>query len=239
MNLNTIKKRGSRKGTIVMLHGNSSSSRVFSSVFESNIPYNLIAFDFHGQGDSEHNGKYKISDMINQIRSVIDEVDDDILLVGNSLGGHVALEIANTIPNLKGLLIFGTPPIKKPLNMEEAFLPNPAINTFLTENPTEEEINNTLNVAVNNKSVIPLLKKDFLRSDPRVRSVIVTEFAEFSDELSILSNLSCQKFIINGDQDPTVNPNYLEDIMSEGKFELVIIKECGHYPSVEKTYRVF
>ncbi len=39
----------------------------------------------------------------------------------------------------KGLVIFGTPPIKKPVNIEEAFLPVPELQTYLSENPSQTE----------------------------------------------------------------------------------------------------
>ena len=234
MKLNITAKKGTKKGTIVLLHGNSSSSKVFSPVFESNIPYSIVAFDFYGHGDSEHNGKYKLSDMKDQILSVIENIDDDILLVGNSLGGHLAIEVANEIKNLKGLLTFGTPPVKKPLNMEEAFILTPALNTYFTENLPVEEIDSSIAVAVQNSSVIPLLKVDFLKSDPKVRSVVATQVGEFSDELAILTNLTCCKFIIAGEQDPSVNPNYLEQHKTEANYELIKIANCGHYPSIEK-----
>lgn len=234
MKLNVTTKKGTKKGTIVLLHGNSSSSKVFTPVFESAISHSIVAFDFYGQGDSDHNGKYKLSDMKDQVISVIKSIDDEILLVGHSLGGHLAIEVANDIENLKGLLVFGTPPVKKPLNMEEAFIVSPELNTYFTENPLEHEIDISMTIAVQNKSVIPLLKQDFLRSDPKIRSVIATQFGEFSDELAILTNLACGKFIIAGDRDPSVNFNYLEQTKNEANFELIKIINCGHYPSIEQ-----
>lgn len=227
-------KKGTKNGTIVMLHGNSSSSMVFDPVFEREMPYSLVTFDLLGHGESERDGKYGFSDLKQQILSNLNTIDDDILLVGNSLGGHLAIEVAEELAKLKGLLVFGTPPVKKPINMEEAFLPNPRLSTFFTENPSNEDLDETLNIAVCNKSTIALLKRDFLRADPRVRSVLAAEIGTLSDELAIFSRLTCSKFIINGDHDPTVNPKYLEAIHENIQFELIAMKDCGHYPSIEK-----
>ncbi|MFT7233972.1 MAG: pimeloyl-ACP methyl ester carboxylesterase [Cyclobacteriaceae bacterium] len=223
-----------KKGTIVMLHGNSSSSMVFDPVFESELPYSLMTFDLLGHGESECDGKYGITDLKKQILSYVSTIDDDVLLVGHSLGGHLAIEVAEEIENLKGLLVTGTPPLKKPLNMEEAFLPNPSLGTFFEENPKNENLSETLNIVVCNKSTIPLLKKDFLRADPKVRSVLAAEIDAWSDELTIFSNLSCLKYVIQGDQDPIVNPKYLESINHDIQFELIMMTDCGHYPSIEK-----
>jgi len=234
MKQNIITKKGTKKGTIVMIHGNSSSSNVFTPIIESNLPYSLVTFDFYGHGESSHNGKYKLSDMKDQVLSVVDNIDDDILLIGNSLGGHIAFEVANEIKNLKGLLTFGTPPVKRPLNMEEAFIITPALNTYFTENPTEEEIESSITTTVLDQKVIPLLKNDFLKTDPKVRSVIATQVGEFSDELALLTNLDCLKFIIAGEQDPTVNPEYLDQNKKEANYQLLKLANCGHYASLDQ-----
>jgi len=226
-----------KKGTIVMLHGNSSSSKVFNPVLNSNISHNLLAFDLIGHGDNKPSGDYTINAYIKAILAIIKEIDGDILLVGNSLGGHLAIEVANDIPNLKGLLIFGAPPIKKPINFEEAFVPIPELNTFFDPTPSDEQIDATIDLAVVNKSIIPILKADFLKADPLIRSTLATEFANpdaFSDELEIITNLSCQKYIIKGDQDPAINPIYLETISTGNNVELITIDNCGHYPTLEK-----
>ncbi len=235
MSLHITQKQGKKSGTIIMLHGSSSSSRVFAPVFESSIPYSLIAIDFFGHGESSFNGKYRVSDMKDQILSVVENIDEDILLVGNSLGGHLAIEVAKDIEKLKGLLIFGTPPLKKPINAEEAFMPIPELSTFLTENPSEEDIDKVLSLAVQNKDVISLLKEDFFKCDPKVRSVIAAEFEKYSDELEILTNLPCQKFIIKGEQDPSINPIYLEQNKTIANYELISMANCGHYPSIEQA----
>ena len=65
--------------------------------------------------------------------------------------------------------------------------------------------------------LIPLLKEDFLKSDPKVRSVFATQVGELSDQLAILTNLTCKKYIIAGEQDPTVNPDYLEQHKTKAK----------------------
>ena len=136
-------KVGSKKGTIVCLHGNSSSLIVFHPLFKSKLlDYSIISFDLPGHGDSiekyKNHSNFSISFFKENLIKCINSIDDDILLVGNSLGGHLAIEISEEIKRLKGLLIFGSPPVKKPINFEEAFLPVAALQTYLTEKPTEE-----------------------------------------------------------------------------------------------------
>jgi pimeloyl-ACP methyl ester carboxylesterase len=48
----------------------------------------------------------------------------EVVVVGWSLGGHIALEMAAQISGIKGLLISGTPPVSRD-DMAEGFIPTP------------------------------------------------------------------------------------------------------------------
>lgn len=238
-----IKINGTDKGTIVFIHGNSSSSGVFKKVMESNtITSTKIAVDLPGHGANiegfKNESDFSICNYRDKLVSFINQLDDDIILAGNSLGGHIAIEIATLIPRLKGLIIFGTPPLKKPLNLQEAFLPVPALQTFFTENPTDKEIETAAYEAVFKEQDSFKIIEDFKRSNPKLRKAIVADIAEcnFLDEYSIFRNLNIPKLIIAGKQDPSVNLQYLEAVKNtcSNTCELIYIDECGHYPSLEK-----
>ena len=142
-------KKGQVKGTIVFIHGNSSSSFVFDEVLKcKSIPQTKIAVELPGHGINTNLG-HEVKDFSIEVYrakliDLLSRIDDDVLLVGNSLGGHLVIEVAQEVNRLKGLVIFGTPPLKKPLNLEEAFLPVDALQTFFTENPTDTEIESAI-----------------------------------------------------------------------------------------------
>jgi dienelactone hydrolase len=54
------------------------------------------------------------------------------VIVGWSLGGHIALEAAPAPPQAAGYVIFGAPPVASAAQMGEAFLPNPAMSVGFT-----------------------------------------------------------------------------------------------------------
>jgi len=110
-------RKGAKKGTIILLHGNSSSSKVFEPVFNSDIAYTLLAIDLPGHGESERAENYGYPQIREKLLDQVLKVEEPLILVGNSLGGHLAIEILNNITNSKGILIFGTPPLKRPLNL--------------------------------------------------------------------------------------------------------------------------
>lgn len=240
--MNYLIKKAPIKGTIVCIHGNSSSPKIFQSLLDSKKnKHTIIAFELPGHSKKDSN--YTIDDfasksMCKSLINSINEIEDDIFLIGNSLGGHLAIEIANHINNLKGLMIFGTPPVKKPINFEEAFNVVPALNTFLTENPTETEIIEAAKVAVHNIKDVATIVKDFKTVNPLVRKSLGIDLVNnnWNDQRNIFLNLNIPKYIIAGNEDPTINKNYIEEIASiDPNCDLQYISNCGHYPTLEQS----
>lgn len=235
-------KEVKHKGTIVCIHGNCSSSKVFNHLKNSKaIPYQIIANDLPGNGENskaslskENLFKYYKGLLIEQINNI----NDDVLLVGNSLGGHLAIEIASSVTRLKGLVIMGTPPVRSPINFEEAFLPVEALSTFLTENPEAKAIEEAAKVAVYDTSFAKYVISDFKAANPKIRTMIASDLlgGKLEDEYNDFINLCMPKFIIRGLQDPSVNPDYLNALQNDcaDNCEIIEIDNCGHYPSLEQ-----
>ena len=90
MKNNTVK--GTKKGTIVFIHGNSSSSKVFEHIMKSDvIKQTKVAVDLPGHGlNSDNYSKdedFSMASYRKKLIKLISQIDDDILLVGNSVGG--------------------------------------------------------------------------------------------------------------------------------------------------------
>ena len=118
---------------VVLIHGNSSSSRVFSRQLDGRLGqrFRLIAVDLPGHGaseDAKDPSAYSLPGHARAVRAVLDALGiDQAYFVGWSLGGHIALEMAPDLRNPRGFVIFGTPPFTSGEAMSEAFFPNPAM----------------------------------------------------------------------------------------------------------------
>ncbi|UKM66533.1 alpha/beta hydrolase [Flavobacteriaceae bacterium GSB9] len=234
-------KNRDRKGTIIFIHGNSSSSRVFDTVMTSDdIPYSKIAVDLPGHGENQENydkiEDFTLSRFIDKCVDFINTIDNEILLVGNSLGGHLIIEAAQKINNLKGVVIFGTPPVKYPINLDEIYLPNKELQIYFTETPSLEDIYKMSKIAVFEDKYADLIVSDFQKTNPLVRAAIASSLGDLTDEYEIFKNLQVPRYIIAGRQDPSVNLEYLKEVQKccNGKCELIMFEKCGHYPSLEK-----
>lgn len=230
-----------KKGIIFCIHGNSSSSKIFEPLKNSlGNSYNIIAIDLPGHGKNKNGFTEKdftLKSYKEFLVNNINALNERIILVGHSFGGHLAIEIANEINNLECLIIFGTPPLKKPMNLEESFLPNPLLQTFFTENPTKKDIETTLESILHNKDCKKIIEDDFKITNSLVRKVISQEIQNnsFSDQFTIFTNLKVPKYIIATEFDSIVNNKYLQMVKNSctSNYEIINFKNCGHYPSFE------
>ena len=229
--------------TIFCIHGNSSSAKIYDDLLQSKeIEQKVIALDLIGHGENQ-SSNFDVNDLSFEAQkrfliTEISKIEGNILLIGNSLGGHLAIEIAEEIPNLKGLVIMGTPPLKKPLNFEEAFVPVEGLDTFFTEHPEEETIYTTINKVVVNKGKVASIVEDFKKANPLVRVALANDLneANFMDEYTIFKELAIPKYIISGDTDISINRDYLESLKNEcaDSCKIIDIENCGHYASADK-----
>ena len=235
--------KGKQKGTIVFIHGNSSSSYVFKGIMDSKtILQSMMTIDLPGHGKSmegyHREDDFSMASYCEKIASLLNQMDDDILIAGNSLGGHIAIEVSEKIPRLKGLVIFGTPPLKKPLNFEEAFIPMDDLQIYVNEFATESEIESAANMIVFDKKFVKNLVKSYKDTNPKTRKALAKDFTEnhWANQFEIFTNLKIPKFIIAGSYDTCIITEYLLETVNKchGTCEFIGFKDCGHYPSLEK-----
>ncbi len=229
----------SRKSTntLVLIHGNSSSPSVFNHFVENHLQFSIINICLPGH-DGHRSAKpeqdYSFEGLKSCVRSGI-PTNVPVIIIGNSLGGHLAIEVAGDFPNCKGVVIFGTPPLKKPLNTEEAFLPSEALGTYFKADYTDEELTSTFSIATRNETVRKTLISDFINTDPLFRQYFAysgLHLGQLGDEAKMVAELGKPVHVIHGLQDPSANLAYIKTL--PGITQVHEIDNCGHYPSVEQ-----
>ncbi|MDE3046624.1 MAG: alpha/beta hydrolase [Verrucomicrobiota bacterium] len=104
--------------TLVFLHGHLTNKRFFNSQISSSAlrEYRIICLDLPGYGESDSPDdpeRFSWPGYADSVAEVVQSLGlKNIIIVGWSLGGHVGLELTSRLPQLKGLLITGTPPIE-------------------------------------------------------------------------------------------------------------------------------
>ena len=235
---------------MVLIHGNSSSSRAFSRQLDGPLGqrFRLIAVDLpgHGQSDNAKDPRaYSLPGHARAVRAALDGLGiDEAHFVGWSLGGHVALEMAPDLRNPRGFVIFGTPPFSSGEAMSEAFLPNPAMKVTFQE--SVDRIEASAYVAAFFRpgfaDIPPFFLDDFLRTDGRARSNLGATIGpgEFRDECAVVRDLRAPLAVLQGADEQLVNGGYFDSVAMPTLWRGAVqtIPGAGHAPQWE-TPRIF
>ena len=228
---------------VVLIHGNSSSSRVFSRQLNGRLGerFRLIAVDLPGHGeldDANDPSAYSLPGHARAVRAVVDAFGlHEAWFVGWSLGGHVALEMAPDLPQARGLLIFGAPPLTSGEAMSEAFLPNPAMKFIFQESVDSTEASAYVAAFFRPgfADIPPFFLDDVLRTHGRARSNLGAGGAR--DEGAVVRDLKVQIAVLNGGEEQLVNGRYFGSVAMPTLWRgaVQMIPSAGHTPQWETS----
>ncbi|HWV96905.1 MAG TPA: alpha/beta hydrolase [Xanthobacteraceae bacterium] len=234
--------------TLVLVHGNSASSKAFAKQFESPLgrTHRVIAFDLPGHGDSDNAtdpaATYNMPGYARVLRDVVKQLGaEDAVFAGWSLGGHIVLEAAPDLPRAKGFAIFGTPPLGFPPAMEQAFLPTPAMAFTFTPELNEEQARAYVAAAFRPgvADLPPQMIADVLRTDGRARAQLALSIGPngFRDEVAIVAQLKQPLAVLHGADEQLINGAYFDTLkmptLWRGKVQ--VIDNAGHLPQWEQA----
>lgn len=231
----------------LFIHGNSSSGASFEKQLSSELGYRrrLTAVDLPGHGRSDDALNPEDTYTIPGFAAVVAEVarqtgHDSSVLVGWSLGGHIALEATTLLPDLAGVMILGAPPLAFPPDMEAAFLPDPANGILFQETLNEEEVAvRVAGLSAPGSYMPPLFADDIRRSDGRFRSNLLGSIGTvgFTDEVNIVRNLDIPLAVLHGSEERVVSGDYIESIPMPTLWRGAIqhVRGSGHSPFWEEA----
>ncbi|MCB0033695.1 MAG: alpha/beta hydrolase [Anaerolineales bacterium] len=231
---------------VILIHGNSCSSLSFKAQLEGEFgqKYHVVSIDLPGHGESDPAADPEATYHMPGYAAVVAEVAkqvgvEDAVLVGWSLGGHIALEAASLLPNAAGFVIFGTPPLAYPPDMDNAFQPNPAMAAAFAPELTQEQMEGFAAACLAPNSAIELapLVADIARTDGRARATMAASIApgNYADEIEIVQNLDRPLAILHGEDEQLVNGSYISalEMPTLWRGEVQIIPGAGHTPQME------
>jgi pimeloyl-ACP methyl ester carboxylesterase len=235
---------------VVLIHGNSSSSRVFSRQLDGPLGqrFRLIAVDLPGHGasdDAKDPSAYSLPGHARAVRAVLDALGiDEAHFVGWSLGGHIALEMAPDLKHPRGFVIFGTPPLTSGEAMSEAFLPNPVMKVTFQESVdiTEASAYVAAFFRPGFADIPPFFLDDVLRTEGRARSNLgaSVQRGEARDECEVARDLKVPLAVLHGGEEQLVNARYFGSVAMPTLWRgaVQMIPDAGHTPQWE-TPKVF
>ena len=102
---------GRGEPTLVLIHGFGDHLMTWRAVFDRlATSHRVIAFDLPGFGVSEKpDGKYTLDAQTDRVRSLLENVPGPVVLVGHSMGGEIALNVALADPDRVQSLVLIAP----------------------------------------------------------------------------------------------------------------------------------
>ena len=226
-NISFLKTNSCSKYTLIFIHGNSSSSAAFLhqlKYFGSN--YDVYAFDLpgHGLSDNAKNPKatYTFSGYAGIVSEIVRRLDlKNIILIGWSLGGHIALDFAKkNVKELAGMILSGTPPIShSSVGIQAGFLTNgvsPQKNLTGYGKPfTNKQTEDFLENSDIKSGEIEIFRKAARRTHSIARSIMyesVLHGGKNDDERVHLTKLLTPLGVILNRKDKLVNLGYIQSL---------------------------
>ena len=240
---------GDRGPGVFLLHGNSSSARVYQRLLDGKLgrELRLAAIDLpgHGRSDRAREDPAKVYRLGGYAAVVVEaarrlELTRGVF-VGWSLGGDILLQAARRLPEAAGFLIFGTAPLRAPHD-GSGFIPGSPGRLGLAENLSAEQIA-TYGRAFFRPGAADLpdfVFRDLRATDPRARKLLGLSLkaGRYRDEAAVLAGLRCPVAIVHGLEEQFVDLAYLERLAvpSLWRGAAQTVERAGHAVHLERPH---
>jgi pimeloyl-ACP methyl ester carboxylesterase len=231
--------------TTVFIHGNSISKEAFRFLFEATAiaGHRLVAFDLPGCGESADaqapEERYTLPGLGDFVVEFIRTMGiADFVLVGWSLGGHIAIE--SLLHGLKpaGMVLTGTPPCgPDPAEIAATFLPVAGAEVMSMERPSAEQMETFLASAFAPSVPTDALRRAALRSDGRLRATLfghIFATPDLEPQRVTVANWPGPIALIQGRQEPFFDPAALDGLVwgNLWRGQTQWVEDAGHAPFV-------
>lgn len=212
-----VEEAGDGDLPVLLIHGNSLSREVFRNQLGGALSrkYRLVALDLPGHGESsdavDASRTYTRPGMASAVIEMLGLLGlSEVVVVGWSLGGHIALEMASRCHGLKGLFISGAPPVR-PYNIAEGFISSPHMKLAGQRHLGPSDID-AFGEAIFGAPVPAAFRRAIERADGLARKMIfeAARLCVGIDQRRLVENCPVPLAVVNGSEDPYVNLDYFE-----------------------------
>jgi pimeloyl-ACP methyl ester carboxylesterase len=225
--------QGSGKTAVIFIHGGFADRSFWSNQMKPFAKkYRVIAVDLAGHGESGKNRtKWNLFTFAQDVRAVMEkEKIQRAVLVGNSLGGPVALETARLVPN-KVVAIVAVDTFRSLSRQTPPDYFKKRAKAFRSDfaGTTRQMVRALFHADVDAK-LYAYVEKKMLNHSPEMAAALMEFFTNYNMTETI-KKLRHPIRCINGDLAPTQieqNRGIYPD------FDAVILPHTGHYPMLER-----
>ena len=251
---------GSGDNTLIFIHGLSSNLEAWKkNVLELKEDYRCIALDLPGYGKSSRNNtSYSLKDYADFLKCFIESKQlKNVVLVGHSMGGQIAIHAVLSSPELFEKLILIAPAGIETFSEQEAAVLKSSYSSAIVVNSTPEQV--TANYKLNFHTfpedakfmVEDRIKMKGAVDFPDYAEVVVNNVHAMLDEpvFNQLDKLAKPVLILYGNNDLLIPNRFfhpdqtIESLVKDAEekipdLKVEIINEAGHFVNFEKPGEV-
>jgi len=229
---------------VLFIHGNSSSCEVFQQQYGTHFAktHRVIAIDLpgHGRSDdaSEPRQAYTIPGYATTLIEVLRSLNiSRAALLGWSLGGHIGLEMIGQGFDAAGIMIVGTPPVRRGIfGMVRGFQTQLDLLLATKAVLRPQEIERFARICVGEKHAAQF-HDTIARTDRRARPILGRGMMSGigCDQRWIVENLPTPVAVVNGSHEPFARLDYVTSLSYQALWDnrCHIIEGAGHAPFLE------
>lgn len=208
---------------VLLLHGNSSSSRIWEGHFDSDYfkGYRLIAPDLpgHGLSDIIPTGDYSVTSLARLMSKFVDRVVQHhrLAMVGLSLGGNVISEMLGFGVTPVAIVLLSTGLVGKEVKVHDVVKEGIVAEVLFCEYANGSSVEtyfSTLLIA-DKPDMVRVFIDDYYRTISDFRKKFPESIVEgrYSDEIELLRKWGRQPLVIFGNQDKSMSPDVLDRVL--------------------------
>ena len=230
--------------SVLLIHGNSLGAESFMPQLsgEPGARLRLISFDFPGHGGSPRAANpvatYSASGYCRIIREVVSLLGiQRPVVVGHSLGGHMALQAIAAGFAVSGLMVLGTPPLGGNADFATAFQQGAgelAFRGHLSDSDIERMAGAFMPEGVQPP---PYYARSIRATDPAARELLGISISAHgvADEKAALMTLRCPAAMVLGERERVVNLDYVRGLSISNLWRggPQIVRGAGHCPQYD------
>ena len=236
-----VRRRLGDGPTVVFLHGNSFSSDIFIPLATRSIYKNctLIMLDLPGHGRSQNAidpcETYTFEGLANAVIDVLNILEiNKAILLGWSLGGHIALDALDRSNRILGALCIGAPPLRgHVLSLLKSFHFNKVMLQAGAPKFTAKQAKQFITHTVG-KTCEDMFIEDVLRVDPQLRPTLSKSitYGRFRDQYAVATSTQKPLCMIGTANDPLVNSLSTHGLLKDPNYKGfgAILASGGHAP---------
>lgn len=233
--------RGDGMITLIFIHG-WCSNRTFwrEQLDEMAQKYRVVAIDLPGHGESGRNREdWTITSFAEDVKTVVESLDlKQVILIGHSMGGLVALESAPLMPDVV-IGVIGIDAISNVESENQSDMMERAITAF------DADFEGTMNAFIprmfsphTDSTIVQWVAKSSAKADKAMALSIMRGFSEI-DEKNLLSSAGVPvRCIYAASEDPSGPQSYIEINKKYADFDAVFVDGVGHFLYLENPEEV-